>query len=79
MLQEPGRDLRPDTVIPSPDLTSTEAGALESLEEFVTNEGLASQAATDQAQTSAPAVLENAASSESTDEEKQDASRDAGN
>ncbi len=79
VLQEAGRDLRPDTVIPSPDLTSGDAAALESREEFVTNEDLASQEATEEAQTSAPAVLENAASSESTDEEKQDASSDAAN
>jgi N utilization substance protein A len=78
ILQEAGRDLRPDTVVPSPDITSAEADALESVEAFMRNDDLGSGEATD-VQTSAPAVLENAASSESTDEEKQDASRDAAN
>ncbi len=87
VLQEAGRDLRPDTVVPSPDLTATDAAALESLseivdderlaDEFAMNEDLASQET--EAQTSAPAALEEAASSESTDEEKQDASSDAAN
>jgi transcription termination/antitermination protein NusA len=72
-LQEPGRDLRPDTIVPAPDVTAAEVAAienLESLEEFVASE---------EAQTSAPAVLDDAASSESTDTEKQDASPDAAN
>ena len=42
------------------------------------SEEMASRAAGDE-QTSAPAVLEDAASSESTDDEKQDASPDAAN
>ncbi|HAF13276.1 MAG TPA: transcription termination/antitermination protein NusA [Blastocatellia bacterium] len=79
ILQEVGRDLRPDTVVPSPDMTSSGAAALENLEEFVTNEDIASEELTDEAEKSAPAVLEDAASSESTDEEKQDASPDAAN
>jgi transcription termination/antitermination protein NusA len=87
VLQEAGRDLRPDTVVPSPDITSTEEAALEHLsefdsevlaDEFAMNEENAAAAATDQEE-SAPAVLEDAASSESTDEEKQDASPDAAN
>jgi transcription termination/antitermination protein NusA len=77
ILQEAGRDLRPDTIVPSPDITSAEADALESVEAFVRND-LGSGEMTD-VKTSAPAVLEDAASSESTDEEKQDASRDAAN
>ncbi len=79
ILQEAGRDLRPDSIVPSPDITSTAAAALENLDEFLTEKGLASEEASDEAQTSAPAVSKNAASSESTDEEKQDASPDAAN
>jgi N utilization substance protein A len=79
VLQEAGRDLRPDTVTPSPNFTSAEADALESVEAFVRNEDFVSGEATDEAETSAPAVLEDAASSESIDEEKQDASPDAAN
>jgi hypothetical protein len=86
VLQEAGRDLRPDTVVPSPDITSTEEAALEHLsefdsevlaDEFAMNEENAATAAANEE--SAPAVLEDAASSESTDEEKQDASPDAAN
>jgi N utilization substance protein A len=76
ILQEAGRDLRPDTIVPAPDITSAEAAAIESLEDF--EEFAASDNATEE-ETSAPAVLEDAASSESTDEEKQDASPDAAN
>ena len=76
VLQEAGRDLRPDTIVPAPDITSAEAAAIESLEDF--EEFAASDNATEE-ETSAPAVLEDAASSESTDEEKQDASPDAAN
>jgi N utilization substance protein A len=87
VLQEAGRDLRPDTVVPSPDITSTEEAALEHLseldsevlaDEFAMHEENAATAATDEEE-SAPAVLEDAASGESTDEEKQDASPDAAN
>ena len=87
ILQEAGRDLRPDTVVPSPDITSTDAAVLESLSEIVDAERLADEFAMNEdraaqeseAQTSAPAALDEAASSESTDEEKQDASPDAAN
>ena len=90
ILQEAGRDLRPDTIVPAPDITSAEAAAIESLDgldDLASEEGITLEEATDQAaegvteevQTSAPAVLEDAASSESTDEEKQDASPDAAN
>ena len=88
ILQEAGRDLRPDTIVPSPEITSTEEAALEHLneidsevlaDEFAMNEESASAETTSETQTSAPAVLEDAASSESTDEEKQDASPDAAN
>src|SRR6185437_1290027 len=77
-LQEPGRDLRPDTIVPAPDVTSAEVEAienLESLEDFMAEEE--SNGETEDVQTSAPASLEDAASSESTDKEKQDASPDA--
>ena len=80
-LQEPGRDLRPDTIVPAPDVTAAEVQAienLESLEEFIAEEELTGET-TEDTQTSAPASLEDAASSESTDEEKQDASPDAEN
>jgi N utilization substance protein A len=79
-LQEPGRDLRPDTIVPAPDVTAAEVEAienLESLEEFIAEEE--SNGETEDVQTAAPASLEDAASSESTDEEKQDASPDAEN
>ncbi|MEP6743143.1 MAG: transcription termination factor NusA [bacterium] len=83
ILQEPGRDLRPDTITPSPEVTSTGAAALESVSEFVSeeliDEQLASELSADDTETSAPAVLEDAASRESNDEEKQDASSDAAN
>lgn len=83
LLQEAGRDLRPDTIVPAPDITAAELAAIESLEGFAGDEGLAAEEtgdeATEEVETSAPAVLEDAASSESTDEEKQDASPDAAN
>jgi N utilization substance protein A len=85
VLQEAGRDLRPDTIVPAPDITSAEAAAIESLEEFAADEAAVAAESEEAAdttvatQTSAPAVLEEAASSESTDEEKQDASPDAAN
>jgi transcription termination/antitermination protein NusA len=86
VLQGAGRDLRPDTVVPSPDITSAEEAALEHLseldsevlaDEFAMNEEKAALAPDEEE--SAPAVLEDAASGESTDEEKQDASPDAAN
>ena len=79
VLQEAGRDLRPDTITPSPEVTSSGAAALESVSEFVSeeliDEQLASELSADETETSAPAVSNDAAS-ESTDEEKQDASSD---
>jgi len=77
-LQEPGRDLRPDTIVPAPDITAAEVAALENLEEFNVEEELFGEA-TEEAQPSALAGLEDAASSESIDKEKQDASPDAEN
>ncbi len=91
MLQEPGRDLRPDTVTPAPDITSTGAAAVEyaeemsdgglSLEEMASLEGTAETASAETSEAtieSGPEFTEDAASSgPSDDEEKQDASSDA--
>jgi hypothetical protein len=77
-LQEAGRDLRPDTIVPAPDITAAEAEAIEnldSLEDFIAEENAKAEGE----QTSAPAVLEDTASGESTDDEKRDASPDAAN
>jgi N utilization substance protein A len=88
VLQEPGRDLRPDTIVPSPDITSSDLAALENVEEIVASElledefaaeNIALEATAKEAPNTAPAVSEDAASSGSTDEEKQDASTDAAN
>src|SRR5688572_12480957 len=43
ILQGAGRDLRPDTIVPSPDITSTDAAVLESLSEIVDDERLADE------------------------------------
>ena len=88
ILQGAGRDLRPDTITPGPDITSSGAAALEyvneagesgfSLQELATqetSEGLSTEAS--EAKT-APDLEEDAASSGSSDDqEKQDASPDA--
>ncbi len=92
ILQEPGRDLRPDTITPAPDITSTGAAAIEYANE-VSQRGLSlkeiAESEQDDAEVipaetieaisaSAPEFSENAASSGSIDdEEKQDASPDA--
>jgi len=84
VLQELGRDLRPDTVVPSPDLTASEAAGLEAddesadalADEFAMNQDNVDEASAADEENSAPAVLDDAASGESTDEEKQDASSD---
>jgi transcription termination/antitermination protein NusA len=75
-LQEAGRDLRPDTITPSPDITSSGVEAYEAIEEvaqqvLAEDEEFASEATTDEAETSTPAVSEDAASSGSTDDENQ--------
>jgi len=75
-LQEPGRDLRPDTISPSPDITSSSVEAFESIEEvaqevLAEDEEFASEAAAEEAETSAPAVSEDAASGGSVDDENQ--------
>jgi N utilization substance protein A len=74
-LLESGRDLRPDTITPSPDITSSAVEAFSHIEENVaevmSEEEFASEAEADEAETTAPAVLEDAASGGSPDEEKQ--------
>jgi N utilization substance protein A len=78
-LQEAGRDLRPDTIVPAPDITAAEAAAIENIENFASEEA-AADAAAQAAETSAPADSEEVASGESTDDDvKQDASPDAAN
>ena len=79
-LMETGRDLRPDTITPSPDITSSGVAALESVEEvaaeilaeeeLVSDVELADATATDETETTAPAVSEGAASGGGTDDEK---------
>jgi transcription termination/antitermination protein NusA len=72
-LQEAGRDLRPDTITPSPDITSSGVEAFENLDEVVEvmeEEELALEATTDEAETPAPAVSEEAASGGSVDDDE---------
>ena len=77
VLQEAGRDLRPDTITPSPDVTSSGVEAFEAIEEVAAEvlaeeEEFASEATTaDEAETPAPAESEDAASGGSGDDEKQ--------
>ena len=78
-LQEPGRDLRPDTITPSPDITSSGVEAFEALEEVArevladdfASEDEAVPAVSGEAKTSTPAVSQNAASGGSVDDENQ--------
>jgi N utilization substance protein A len=78
-LLEPGRDLRPDTVTPAPDITSTGAAAVEHVDEFVVEEKLEVEleAVPSVQTTSASDSSDVAASVGGTNEEKQDASSDA--
>ncbi|HEX6043588.1 MAG TPA: transcription termination factor NusA [Pyrinomonadaceae bacterium] len=72
-LLESGRDLRPDTITPSPDITSSAVEAFAHIDENVAEvmaEEEASEASADEAET-APAVSEEAASGGSPDDEKQ--------
>jgi N utilization substance protein A len=79
VLQELGRDLRPDTITPAPDVTSAGAAALEALNELpesvLAAEGY-EEGEEGEVTTSAPEGTE-AAAVGSSDEEKQDASPDA--
>ncbi|MFN2406886.1 MAG: transcription termination factor NusA [Pyrinomonadaceae bacterium] len=78
-LMEAGRDLRPDTITPSPDITSSGVAALESVEEVAAEilaedeqfvSGVDAAAEIDDTESTTPAVSEDAASGGSTDEEK---------
>jgi N utilization substance protein A len=78
VLQEAGRDLRPDTITPSPDITSTGVAALDNINELADEfleedssaaEEAASEADAEEDETSTPALSE-AAPGESSDEEK---------
>lgn len=80
VLQEPGRDLRPDTITPSPDITSSGVAALDNLNEITeefSEENLnaaieaASEEFVSEAETSTPVEPEDVAPGESSDEEKQ--------
>jgi N utilization substance protein A len=76
VLQEAGRDLRPDTITPSPDVTSSAVEAFEAIEEVaaevMSEDGEnASEATTEEAEPSTPAVSEDAASGGSADDENQ--------
>ncbi|HJP94252.1 MAG TPA: transcription termination factor NusA [Pyrinomonadaceae bacterium] len=78
-LQEPGRDLRPDTITPSPDITSSGVEAFEAVEEVArevladefASEDTTAPAVSEEAETSTPAVSEDAASGGSVDDENQ--------
>jgi N utilization substance protein A len=76
-LLESGRDLRPDTITPSPDITSSAVEGYQNIEEHMaevlaSDEEFASEASAEEAETTAPAVSEeDAASGGSADEEKQ--------
>jgi N utilization substance protein A len=72
VLQEAGRDLRPDTITPSPDITSSAVEAFEHIEETA-QEVLAEDeefASDEEAETSTPAVSEEAASGGSEDDDE---------
>ncbi|HUE81701.1 MAG TPA: transcription termination factor NusA [Pyrinomonadaceae bacterium] len=88
LLQEVGLDLRPDTITPAPDITSTGAAAIEHIDELseeepslanlVTGQDPASASSTTEAlSTSAPEPEDAASLGSSDEEEKQDASPDA--
>lgn len=72
-LLEAGRDLRPDTITPDPDITSSAVEAYETLDEVVeevlVEEEIASEATAEEAETSTPAVSEDAASRGSVDDD----------
>jgi transcription termination/antitermination protein NusA len=76
LLQEPGRDLRPDTITPSPEVIEEEVARVVETARAIE---LASDAAADEAGTSAPEGVEGAAQGGSEDDEKQDASPEAAN
>jgi N utilization substance protein A len=73
-LQEAGRDLRPDTITPSPDITSSGVEAFEHIEEnaeeVMAEEDFASDGTAGEAEGSTPAVSEETASSGSDDDDE---------
>jgi transcription termination/antitermination protein NusA len=73
-LQEAGRDLRPDTITPSPDITSSGVEAFENIEEaaseVLAEEDFASDGTAEEAETSTPAVSEETASSGSDNDDE---------
>jgi N utilization substance protein A len=79
VLQEPGRDLRPDTITPAPDITSSGAASMEYAEEVqedgLTLEEVAALEASEDNETAS--ATEDAAADGSSDDEKHDASPDA--
>ncbi len=80
LMMETGRDLRPDTITPAPDITSSGAASIEyAVEASESGQSLGDLADLEASEnkTSAPELSEDAASSGSSDEEKQDASPDA--
>jgi len=80
ILQEPGKDLRPDTITPAPDITSTGAASIEYAKE-VNESGLTLEEVADietsEATNTAPETDDAALSGSSDEDEKQDASPDA--
>jgi transcription termination/antitermination protein NusA len=89
VLEEAGRDLRPDTITPSPDLTSAGAAVSEHLDEMTEEMGdeafatateeSAAEASADAAEPDPGPVEEAAQDGTSDQDEKQDASSDAAN
>lgn len=81
ILQEPGKDLRPDTITPAPDITSTGAASMEYAEELnedgLTLEEIAALEVSEATTTTAPESEDAASSGSSDEDEKQDASPDA--
>jgi transcription termination/antitermination protein NusA len=76
VLQEPGRDLRPDTITPAPDLGSSELSGLDNVDTIAaeltaTDEEIASEEEAFDATNQTPAASDEAASGGSPDEEKQ--------
>ena len=72
-LLESGRDLRPDTITPAPDITSSAVEAYESIDEVIEeleDEEIALDATAEEAETSTPAVSEDAASRGSVDDDE---------
>jgi N utilization substance protein A len=69
-LQEAGRDLRPDTITPSPDITSSGVEAFENIEETASEVLAEEDFASEEAENSTPAVSEETASSGSVDDDE---------